>query len=291
MCRAESFATSHPSMFARCWRAPGARVSGPAVILVHGLALSGRYLRPTAERLAAAERDLHVYADVYAPDLPGHGRSGTPPAALDVPGLAAVLGAWLDVAVGRPVLLVGHSLGAQVVAELARRAPARVVGVVLAAPTVDPAHRAAGAEIARLLRDAPRERPALLALAAAAYARSGPRRALATLRYAIAHRLEDTVPALAMPVQVIHGTRDPLVSAAWAARLAALTDRAPITLPGAPHGMPYSSAPAFAAAVIATLHAMAGRGGGHHGGGHHDGVPCDVRSAPAAAVSTPALPR
>ncbi|HXH11016.1 MAG TPA: alpha/beta fold hydrolase [Alphaproteobacteria bacterium] len=56
---------------------------GPAgaalpVVLIHGLAVSSRTLLPTAMRLAANRR-------VYAPDLPGFGRSTQPSKALTVP--------------------------------------------------------------------------------------------------------------------------------------------------------------------------------------------------------------
>src|SRR5207247_9606363 len=53
----------------------------PAVVLVHGIGVSGRYLVPTAVRLATTCR-------VYVPDLPGFGLSTKPSAILDVPALA-----------------------------------------------------------------------------------------------------------------------------------------------------------------------------------------------------------
>jgi 2-hydroxy-6-oxonona-2,4-dienedioate hydrolase len=44
----------------------------PALILVHGLVVSSRYMVPIAELLSAHYR-------VYVPDLPGFGKSGKPP--------------------------------------------------------------------------------------------------------------------------------------------------------------------------------------------------------------------
>ena len=49
----------------------------PAVVLVHGLVVSSRYMVPTAELLAAHYR-------VYAPDLPGFGKSYKPPRVVNV---------------------------------------------------------------------------------------------------------------------------------------------------------------------------------------------------------------
>ena len=62
----------------------------PAVVLVHGLGVSSRYMVPTGERLAP-------YCHVYAPDLPGWGRSERPPHALTIGEMADVLNAWMDV--------------------------------------------------------------------------------------------------------------------------------------------------------------------------------------------------
>jgi 2-hydroxy-6-oxonona-2,4-dienedioate hydrolase len=46
--------------------------TGLPVVLIHGLSVSGRYLLPTAARLAADRC-------VYVPDLPGFGGSEQPP--------------------------------------------------------------------------------------------------------------------------------------------------------------------------------------------------------------------
>src|SRR5947207_8438818 len=62
----------------------------PTLVLVHGIGVSGRYLLPTAVRLATT-------CKVYVPDLPGFGLSGKPPGILDVPALADALAAWMRV--------------------------------------------------------------------------------------------------------------------------------------------------------------------------------------------------
>ena len=246
--RADRRLVAGTTMFSRCWPAAGPAASAAPFVMIHGLALSGAYLAPTAERLAMAS-----VGDVYAPDLPGFGRSGAPRETLDVPGLAAALRTWLDAVDLPAAVLVGHSLGAEVAVELARRAPERVAALVLASPTVDPAHRRVLAEVARLAWDTPRERPGLVLRACASYARAGPRRALATLRAAIAYRIEDALPEVVAPTTVLWGTRDPLVSAAWVGRLAHITGRPPIALAGAPHGLPFTAAAAFAAALAQSV--------------------------------------
>jgi pimeloyl-ACP methyl ester carboxylesterase len=88
----------------------------PPVVLVHGLVVASDYMLPTAERLA-------VHFPVYAPDLPGFGRSAKPSRAFDIIELADVLAAWIRaLGLGRAVLLA-NSFGCQVVAECAVRHP------------------------------------------------------------------------------------------------------------------------------------------------------------------------
>src|SRR4051812_32473996 len=84
------------------------------IVLVHGFGISSSYFVPTAERLATE-------FDVYAPDLPGHGRSDKPDAPVDVPQLADALGEWMDAVEIPRAILVGHSLGCQVVVDFAMR--------------------------------------------------------------------------------------------------------------------------------------------------------------------------
>src|SRR5436190_17974179 len=60
---------------------------GPPVVLVHGLGVSGRYMLPTAVRLAG-------HLPTYVPDLPGFGQSARPARALDIPELADALAGW-----------------------------------------------------------------------------------------------------------------------------------------------------------------------------------------------------
>jgi len=97
---------------------------GNPIVLVHGFVESTYAWRPVAKLLA---RD-HV---VYALDLRGFGYS-EPRGPFGLDGWTRQLAAFLKVlAIHRP-LLVGHSLGAAVIAELARREPAAVRGLVLA---------------------------------------------------------------------------------------------------------------------------------------------------------------
>ncbi|MQY04814.1 alpha/beta fold hydrolase [Actinomadura macrotermitis] len=216
--------------------------SAPAVVLVPGLGLSGAAMVPLMRRLAGHR--------VLAPDLPGIGASDRPDEPLGVTGLADALIAWMD-AVGLPrAALVGHSLGAQVVAVAAGRHPGRVSRLVLAGPNGDPRARTPPAQAGRLLLDAPREAPSLVPLAVRDYLCSGPWRMWRTLRLSSGLDLPAQLRRVPHRTLVVRGGRDPVVTRAWAEEVARLLpDGTAVTLPGAPHGVTYTTAGAFAALV------------------------------------------
>ena len=130
---------------------------GPPVVLVHGYGVSGSYMLPLAQSLAPSY-------SVFAPDLPGYGRSQRPHIPLGIADLAAALAGWLDAAGLRCPAFVANSMGCQIVTELAVRLPRRVGPMVLIGPTVDPQRRAARHQLLGGLRDAAREPRSLLAL-------------------------------------------------------------------------------------------------------------------------------
>ncbi len=204
------------------------------LVLVHGLGVSSRYMVRLAKVLAAGR-------PVYAPDLPGFGRSGTPRRPLDVHGQAEFLAAWMPAAGLERAALLGHSLGTQVVADLAFHHPRLAERLILAAPTIDDAGRSVPRELLRLLRDVPREPFSLAPLVTRDYLRAGLGRVLRTLRYALADRIELKLPALNLPVLVVRGTRDPVVSERWTEKVCRLLPQGRLAvLPRAAHALHFS---------------------------------------------------
>ena len=224
---------------------PPARAARDAlpVVLVHGYGVSSAYWMPLARRLGVTRR-------VYAPDLPGHGRSARTARALAVDDLALSLLAAIDsLNVGRAVL-VGQSLGAQVALEAAVRAPARVAALVLVGPSGDPRARTRWRTVLRAARTAPFERLALLLVVARDYLRAGPRFVWEEMTRMLAHHPERVLPRVAVPALVLRGARDAVCSAAWAREVAArLPAGEARTIPHAAHAVHWTRPDAVAAEI------------------------------------------
>jgi 2-hydroxy-6-oxonona-2,4-dienedioate hydrolase len=220
---------------------------GPPVVLVHGLVVSGRYLGPLLNELARS------YA-VYAPDLPGFGRSEGPAGALDVVGLADALAAWMRATGLRGAVLVGNSMGCQVIVELVLRHPDLVEKVVLQGPTMDPRARSAPRQMWRLLIDTTREPPSLVAIEGLDLLRASVRGSWRTFRHSLDYPIEERLPRVHVPALVVHGSRDRISPRYWAEEVARLLpDGRLVELPGTPHAANYSAPAEFARAVRAFL--------------------------------------
>jgi pimeloyl-ACP methyl ester carboxylesterase len=222
-----------------------------AVVLVHGLLVSSRYMLPTAERLA---RD-HA---VFVPDLPGWGRTSKPSRALTVPELADVLAAWLDALALERAILVANSFGCQIVVDLAARYSERAAGLVLLGPTVDPHARRLWKLGARWLLNVPLEPPGLDLIAFRDLLDMGVRRLVATIRVMLDDRVELKLPLVTIPTVVVRGGRDSTVPRRWASEAARLLpDGRLIEVPGAPHTINYNAPDAVAAIVREFVRSLA----------------------------------
>lgn len=221
-------------IYAHASQPPAAHVL--PVVLVHGYGMSSEYMVPLAKRLAAA-------STVYAPDLPGHGRSDDPPRTLSIRELADFLAAWLDAAgIGKAAFL-GNSMGCQILAELAVRHPERVDRLILVSPTVDPTARTFLRELPRFLKTAFAERPSILLMVMRAYFRAGFRRLRQEMRFAFADRIEQNLVRISVPSLVVRGERDAVVPQAWAADVARQLGAGDVqVIRGGGHALNYSAA-------------------------------------------------
>lgn len=185
-----------------CRRSTGR--DGIPVVHVHGFAISGDYLMPTARLLA--RRWVNV-----VPDLPGYGRSENPDHLLDIPALAEALLAVLDALDIETAVLVGNSMGCPVALEVAHAAPERVHRLVLVSPAGGVQNRPLVRALGQLAKDVLRESPRMLPVALPDYVRFGPLNGLRLFREltmfpSLERLLHSPVPALA-----VLGLRDPLM--------------------------------------------------------------------------------
>lgn len=178
--------------------------SGVPIVHVHGFAISGGYLMPTARMLAGPRVNV-------VPDLPGYGRSERRARVLDIPALAEALMEALDVlGIDRAVLL-GNSMGCPIALEVAHAAPERVHSLVLVSPAGGVHNQPLVRALGQLGTDGLRESPRMLPVAFPDYVRFGPVNGLRLFheltRYPSLERLLHA-PA---PTLAVMGVRDPLM--------------------------------------------------------------------------------
>ena len=191
---------------------------GVPIVHVHGFAISGAYLMPTARVLA--RRWVNV-----VPDLPGYGRSERRDHVLDIPALAEALMAVLDALDIDKAVLVGNSMGCPIGLEVAHAAPERVHRLVLVSPAGGAQNQPLLRALGQLAKDGARESPRMFPVALPDYVRFGPMNGLRlfhelTLYPSLERLLHTPVPTLA-----VLGVRDPLMPPA--ARVREVARQAP----------------------------------------------------------------
>ena len=183
------------------------RVAGPAdapaMVHLHGFAISGTYLVPTAELLSDSFR-------VYVPDLPGFGRSPKPAKTLGIVELGTVVSGFMDAVGVTRATVVGNSLGCAIAAELIDRAPEKVERAVMVGPAGGRHNRPLIKAITQMARDGLVEPPRLMLVAAPDYLRFGVARAITLFSEMIKYPAYERFLAMPVPVMVVIGSQDPL---------------------------------------------------------------------------------
>jgi pimeloyl-ACP methyl ester carboxylesterase len=213
---------------------PGPPADAPVMVHVHGFAISGRYLMPTAWRLAPDFR-------TYVPDLPGFGRSGRPPKPFDIPALADALGRFLDhVGVDRATLL-GNSLGCPIIGEFVDHFPDRVDRVIFVGPAGGRYNLPIRRGIRQLALAALREPFAMAPIAGEDYVRYGPIASIDLMKSMLQYPVAERLAAMRMPLLTVIGSRDPLTSEeVILERAADLPHVTAVVIEGAAHAVNFS---------------------------------------------------
>jgi len=222
-------------------------VTTPLVVLLPGLGLPS-YTRRTAHALARLGLTCAVL------DLPGFGTRADPGSRPDITSVGRAAASWvLSHGTGRPLVVVGHSTGAQAAlgTALLVQEERDDIALVMTGPTFRPRHRhlaaLAGAAPAAYRKDRLGE---LVVLPDAARGRLG---VLSLLRSGMHDAPERRLSALTVPLTVTAGEDDAFATQRWLATLAAAAARSPrvrtVVAPGS-HNNLYTH-PVEVATVIA----------------------------------------
>lgn len=216
---------------------------GPSFVLVHGIGVGSTYLRPLARALAGFGR-------VHLLELPGMGAAPRPARPMSVEDFAAIVSAHLLDADVRDPVLIGHSMGTQIVIEASLRHPERFRRLVLMGTVVDPEERTALRQSLRLLEDSMVESPSANAAVFADYFRTGVRWYLATLPAMLGYRTEEALTHVTADLVIMRGGRDPISRPGWTERLRRIVPGARfVEVPGRGHAVMFAPTDAVAAPI------------------------------------------
>lgn len=218
--------------------------TGATFVLVHGIGVASRYYRRLAAVLSGSGR-------VHTVELPGHGSAPEPSDAMTIGDFAELIGAYLDAEDIVDPVLIGHSMGAQIVTELALQRPETVRRIVLVGAVVDPLEPGAATLGARLLVDGLVESPGVDLLQFTDYLRCGPRWFAKTLPAMMSYSLAEALPRLRADTLVIRGVRDVVSRHDWNLRMTSLAPGARLVeLAGGAHVVMYTAPDAVAAVIL-----------------------------------------
>ncbi|WP_093796894.1 alpha/beta fold hydrolase [Streptomyces sp. Wb2n-11] len=209
----------------------GDHTQGPQVVMVPGLGAPG-YLLDALEGCGA-------WAESFLLDVPGFGHRQPRACPARIPALAGLVSAWLASVPREPVVLAGHSTGAQIALRVAAGHPERVRSLVLMGPTFPPALRRVSGLFGALVRTLTHESVGELGVTVPYYIRGGVGELFRYVRSALHDAPERVIGRVACPTLILRGAHDAFAPRAWVHRLAATAPHGrSMTVPGA-HNFPY----------------------------------------------------
>jgi pimeloyl-ACP methyl ester carboxylesterase len=204
-------------------------------VLVPGIGVSSTYF----ERLAP---NLNEFGPVHALDLPGFGGVPHPKHTLSIEGYAELVGRAIDeLGLENPVI-VGHSMGSQVVTELLAQRP-EFTTAVLIGPVVHPTERRIPTQAIRFLQAAWHEPFTVKVLATSNYLLCGPKWFSRVLPKMMAFPIEERLPEVRAHTLVIRGEFDSVAPRDWVEQVGELLPSSRLwEIPGAAHSVMYAHA-------------------------------------------------
>ena len=204
-------------------------------VLVPGIGVSSTYF----EKLAP---HLNEFGPVHALDLPGFGGVPHPSTTLTIEEYADLVGKVIDELELDDPIIVGHSMGSQVVSDLLSRRP-ELTTAVLIGPVVHPAERRISTQAVRFLQAAWHEPLAVKVLAISAYLFCGFKWFSRILPKMMAFPIEDRLPNVKAHTLVIRGEFDSVAPREWVERVGELLPSSKLwEIPGAAHSVMYAHA-------------------------------------------------
>jgi len=220
-------------------------------VLVPGIGVSSTYF----ERLAP---NLNEFGPVYALDLPGFGGVPHPDHALGIREYADLVGKVIDDLGLDDPIVVGHSMGSQVVSDLASRRP-DLTTLVLIGPVVNPAERKLVTQARRFLVAATHEPGRVKALAISAYLFCGFKWFSRVLPKMMSYPIEDALPLIRAHTLVIRGEFDGVAPRDWVERVGELLPSSRLwEIPEAAHSVMYAHAEEVARLCVVHARETAG---------------------------------
>lgn len=225
------------------------RGSGLPLLLIHGIAGSGRWWARNVDALAAHFR-------VYVVDLIGFGRSRARRSGVRfmLHEAADVLLAFMDRLDIDRAALIGHSMGGHIAASVAARVPDRVERLVLVDVAALPIRRPAASHLLALSVSVPRFPLRFLPVLLLDSWRAGPRTIWRAVREVLRSDIQAEIAQIRVPTLVVWGARDRIVPTALGRQLAASVAGAELAVvEGAGHNPMWERPEAFNRAVLRFL--------------------------------------
>jgi len=204
-------------------------------VLVPGIGVSSTYF----EKLAP---HLNEFGPVHALDLPGFGGVPHPARTLSIRQYADLVGRVIDELQLDDPIVVGHSMGSQVVSDLVSRRP-EISTVVLIGPVIHPTERRIPTQALRFLQASWHEPFTVKVLAISAYLFCGFRWFSRVLPKMMAFPIEERLPHIQAQTLVIRGEFDAVSPREWVEQIGELLPHSKLwEIPGAAHSVMYAHA-------------------------------------------------
>ncbi len=224
-------------------------------VLVPGIGVSSTYF----EKLAP---HLNEFGPVHAVDLPGFGGVPHPDDALSIREFADLVGRVIDELQLDDPIVVGHSMGSQIVSDLVSRRP-ELSTLVLIGPVIHPEERRVLTQARRFLQAAWHEPGTVKLLAISAYLLCGFKWFARVLPKMMAFPIEERLPLIKAHTLVIRGEFDSVAPREWVKEVGSLLPSSRLwEIEGAAHSVMYAHAEEVARLCVEHAREKAGDAAG-----------------------------